>query len=153
MRIVPIHETLIELGLIDYRDQLLSKGEERLFPAEQPSGKGNWGIKTSHWFNNSFDNKKNSIGFAQHCGVEKHVEVKGARKKKVFHSLRGNWITRANRLKMDKDICRQLTGHAQGQTLDVHTLSYDEGHELLDIHKEINKLRYDIDLSLIKRWN
>ena len=152
IRIIPIHDTLIELGLINYRNQLLTQGEERLFPVEKSSGKGHWGIKTSHWFNNSFDNNKNSIGFAQHCGVEKHVVKKGDPMKKVFHSLRGNWITRANRLKMDRDMCRELTGHTQGQILDVHILSYDEGHELLDRHNEINKLHYDIDLSSIKRW-
>ena len=49
-------------------------------------------------------------------------------------------------------MCRELTGHAQGLQLDVHTLSYDEGHELLDRQKEINKLHYDIDLHLIEKW-
>lgn len=152
IRIIPIHQTLIDLGLIEYRDQLASKGEQRLFPAENPNGKGNWGGKTSIWFNNSYDNNKKSKGFAEYCGIQKHVKNKNEDKKKVFHSLRGNWVTRANRLKMDKDMCRELTGHAQGEQLDIHTLSYDEGHELLARHTEINKLNYNIEISLIKKW-
>ena len=152
MRIIPIHQTLIDLGFIEYHQQLISKREQRLFPSESVNAKGNWGGKTSIWFNNSHDGKKNGIGFAEHCGVQKHVAIKGEQKKKVFHSLRGNWITQANRLQMNQDMCRELTGHSQGIQLDVHTLSYDEGSELHTRHKEINKLYYNIDVSKIAKW-
>lgn len=152
MRVIPIHQTLIDLGLITYRDQLAAQGEERLFPEEAPNGKGNWGGKTSIWFNNSHDNNKNGIGFAEFCGVQKHVRIRDVVKKKVFHSLRGNWITRANRLGLNQDMCRELTGHSLGMQLDIHTLSYDEGSELHTRHAEINKLHYDIDTDCIARW-
>jgi hypothetical protein len=152
MRLVPVHQSLLELGLVEYRNQLIKNGNERLFPGEHPTNKGNWGSKTSNWFNNSYNGNKKSIGFAEYCGVEKHIEVKGRPRKKVFHSLRSNWITQASRLKMDRYMSREITGHSQGMVLDVHTLSYDEGKEFVELDTELNKMHFDVDLTRIKKW-
>lgn len=95
---------------------------------------------------------KTALALRYFAAYKKHVKILDIEKKKVFHSLRGNWITRANRLGLNQGMCRELTGHSQGVQLDAHTLSYDEDSDLYSRHAEINKLHYDIDLSKIAAW-
>ncbi|MEX1668364.1 DUF6538 domain-containing protein [Zhongshania guokunii] len=153
VRLLPVHQVLIDLGLIEYRNHLMSTGEERLFPAEKPNKNGNWGDKTSRWFNNDHNNNKSGIGFAESCGCKKFETLKGTSLKKVFHSLRSNFITRSRRLRLDEELCRELTGHTLGKRMDVHNISYDEGSEIHTRHKEINKLHYDIDVTKIQKFS
>jgi hypothetical protein len=152
-RIVPIHHTLIDLGLINYRKQLIDAGEMQLFPKEKPTSGHNWGNNTSNWFNNSHDgNNGHGTGYAVWCGVEKHVIIDGAEKKKVFHSLRKNWSTQAKRLGLDHDIRRELTGHGEGMKLDVHAKDYEGDYELLERKIQLDKVHYDLELTKIKKW-
>lgn len=74
-RLVPIHDKLIELGLLRYVEALRQKGETRLFP-EINEGRDGYAQTPSKWFQR---HKKK-------CGiVGKHT--------KVFHSFRHTFIS------------------------------------------------------------
>jgi hypothetical protein len=153
-RIVPVHQSLIDLGLIEYRQQLIDSGEQQLFPAEKPSSGDNWGNNTSAWFNNSHDgNTTHGKGYVEWCGIQKHVTIDGVIKKKVFHSLRKNWSTQAKRLKLDPDMRREITGHGEGRSLDVHAKTYEDSYELWDQKQALDQVRFDLDLSKIRTWS
>lgn len=152
-RIVPVHQSLIDLGLIEYRQQLIDSGEQQLFPAEEPNSGDNWGNNTSAWFNNSHDgNTNHGKGYVEWCGVQKHVTIDGVKKKKVFHSLRKNWITQAKRLELDPDMRREITGHGEGRSLDVHARTYEDNYELWAQKQALDRVQFDLDLSAIRRW-
>jgi integrase len=75
-RHVPIHDKLIEVGLIRYVDQLRAKGHDRLFPTLKCYVKGGYGAGPSKWFGR----------FKQRCDImEKQT--------KVFHSFRHTFIS------------------------------------------------------------
>jgi integrase len=74
-RLVPIHDRLIEVGLIRYVDRLRAQGHDRLFPTLELTEDG-YGKMPSRWFGR----------FKQRCGImEKHT--------KVFHSFRHTFIS------------------------------------------------------------
>ena len=51
-RRIPVHPSLLDLGLIRYRNILEKKGETRLFPKlNYYKGKGGWSGSFSHWWN------------------------------------------------------------------------------------------------------
>lgn len=75
-RHVPIHDKLIEVGLIRYVDRLRAQGHERLFPTLTFHEKGGYGAIPSKWFSK----------FKERCGIlEKQT--------KVFHSFRHTFIS------------------------------------------------------------
>jgi integrase len=49
-RLVPIHDKLIEVGLIRYVDRLREQGHDRLFPTLSFHEKGGYGKMPSRWF-------------------------------------------------------------------------------------------------------
>ncbi len=152
-RIVPVHQSLIDLGLLEYRQQLIDAGEQQLFPAEKPSSGNNWGNNTSAWFNNSFDgNNNHGQGYVEWCGVRKHVTIDGVTQRKIFHSLRKTWSTQAKRQKLDPDMRREITGHGEGRSLDVHAKTYEDSYELWDQKQALDQIHFDLDLSLIRVW-
>lgn len=143
-RIIPIHSDLLELGLLKYRDSQ----DSRLFPKE-----GADGIKTSQWFNNRHIDKKScKSGFIEFCGVQKVRAVDGVERKRVFHSLRKSWSTTAKKLKLDYDARRELVGHNEGSTMDVHANDYEGKYEISTLRDELEKMKFDFDLSLIPKW-
>jgi integrase len=74
-RLVPIHDRLIELGLLRYVANLRQQGVDRLF-SELSSGRDGFSGTASKWFGR----------YKQRCGIhEKHT--------KVFHSFRHTFIS------------------------------------------------------------
>jgi len=74
-RLVPIHDKLVEVGLIRYVERLRTQGHERLFPMLQLTEDG-YGKMPSRWFGR----------FKERCGImQKHT--------KVFHSFRHTFIS------------------------------------------------------------
>lgn len=50
MRVVPIHSELLKLGFIEYRDEMASKGETRLFPDAKRNSRGQMAADFSREF-------------------------------------------------------------------------------------------------------
>lgn len=97
-RIVPIHDKLIELGLLRYVEALRSKNETRLFP-ELNQRRDGFGQAASRWFQ---DHKKK-------CGIEgKHT--------KVFHSFRHTFISSLLNDEVPVQSVAQIVGH-EGQLI------------------------------------
>ncbi|WP_234149566.1 site-specific integrase [Sphingobium sufflavum] len=93
MRLVPIHPKLIELGFVDYVQNLPDQSG-RVFPELKPVGIGQkltdkWG----QWFTK----------YKRACGITDKL--------KVFHSLRHTWKTHAGNMGMPERVQRQFMGH------------------------------------------
>jgi integrase len=74
-RLVPIHDKLIEVGLLRYVDRLRAQGHDRLFPTLELTEDA-YGKMPSRWFGR----------FKKRCGImKKHT--------KVFHSFRHTFIS------------------------------------------------------------
>jgi integrase len=91
-RLVPIHDKLIELGLLQYVGNLRKNGETRLFP-ELNQRRDGFAQAASTWFGR----------YKERCGImEKHT--------KVFHSFRHNFISAL----LDDDISEQSVAQIVG---------------------------------------
>jgi integrase len=92
-RLVPIHEKLIDLGLLRYVEKLRSQGQHRLFPLLELSEDG-YGKLPSRWFGR----------FKQRCGImEKHT--------KVFHSFRHTFISTLLNSDISETSIAPIVGH------------------------------------------
>jgi integrase len=98
-RLVPIHDKLIELGLLRYVEILRQKGETRLFP-EINEGRDGYAQIPSKWFQR---HKKK-------CGIMgKHT--------KVFHSFRHTFISAL----LDKGVAEHLVARVVGHETNLIT--------------------------------
>ena len=102
-RIVPIHETLLELGLIEFIELLKTKKypnnvwkEKRLFE-ELPYGEGSYIRNVSRWWNSRFLPK---------LGLKTS--------KKNFHSLRHTVSDHLKQKGIEPHFINELLGHSQG---------------------------------------
>lgn len=119
-RIVPIHNTLIKLGFLDF----LSDGE-KVFEELTPSKAGKLTPKVSKWF-----------------GVYKRsVGVTSAQK--TFHSFRHLVKDALRNSGVDEAISDALTGHTNGSV----GRQYGKGYKLEVLNKAIQSIKYDIDVD------
>lgn len=131
-RLIPIHPTLLELGIVKYADYLRKKRETRFF-FELNRSRDGYGKNVSRWFNSDY---RKQFGITE--------------KEKVFHSLRHTFI---NNLKQQGSeyhtLLPQLAGHTgDSQTYDRYGKRYSP--DLL-LEEGINKLDYDgIDFTVLK---
>ena len=102
-RVVPIHETLLDLGLIDFIKLLKSVKypnrewkEKRLFE-ELPFGEGSFARNVSRWWNSRY--------------LPKH-DLKTP--KKNFHSLRHTVSNHLKQKGVEPHFINELLGHSQG---------------------------------------
>lgn len=110
-RRVPIHSRLIELGLLQYRDQREQRGDSRLFPDYTYSPKHGYGDKLSKWFNRTF---------TQDLGIKSDAHV--------FHGLRHTFATQLGQADVPTERIQFIVGHErQGVT---HQVYMKEGYTL-----------------------
>jgi integrase len=62
-RVVPIHPLLIELGLLDRKDELEALGSKRLFPDVHPLPRKNGGFRWGHKLTRSYQYLQTLLGF------------------------------------------------------------------------------------------
>jgi integrase len=92
-RLVPIHDKLIEVGLIRHVDRLRAQGHDRLFPTLELTEDG-YGKMPSRWFGR----------FKKRCGImEKHT--------KVFHSFRHTFISSLLNNDVPETAIAPIVGH------------------------------------------
>lgn len=92
-RLVPIHDKLIELGLLRYLDTLRVAGEERLFPELSQRREG-FAHAASNWFQR----------YKKRCGIDgKHT--------KVFHSFRHTFISALFDHDVPEHAVAKIVGH------------------------------------------
>lgn len=134
-RKVPIHQTLLSLGLVEYRNAIRDAGYKQLFPHLQPGINGY---------------KKNmSRMFGTYLDLP---EVNIVHELKVFHSFRHTVVTALTNAGVNEGLKRVLVGH----DLDTQTSSHDDYIHARFLTMEnrrdaINKLSYEgIDFSDLK---
>jgi integrase len=130
-RLVPIHKELIRLGFIKYVESCKT---ERIFPTLSYCEDNHYGGSTSKWFTRYL--KKYGVWVAHY---------------KVFHSLRYNFTTIARKkTKIPTLTLKQLIGHGRKEDI---TDAYTGLDDLPELNKALQKIRYDIDFSKIKKWH
>lgn len=95
-RLVPVHTTLIDLGLLATVDQLRQAGEDRLFPNLKPGPRGHLSHKPSKFFGRLIDK-----ALGADCPV-------------VFHSFRHTFITGLRKARIPRELRTVLVGHEDG---------------------------------------
>ena len=92
-RLVPIHDKLVEVGLVRYVERLRAQGHDRLFPTLELTEDG-YGKMPSRWFGR----------FKERCGImEKHT--------KVFHSFRHTFISTLLNHDVPETAIAPIVGH------------------------------------------
>ncbi|WP_372740806.1 site-specific integrase [Neptunomonas sp.] len=135
-RKVPIHKTLIELGLLDF----VAKRKQQVGPAEQLfeglyySTKNKWAKKASDWFNGN--------GKMKSYRDERNIANP---KQKNLHTFRHTFIgAMTDSIGVEVALISRIVGHELSQ----QTAKYGRKQVSLERSKsEINILDYDIDLS------
>ncbi|MHB1402127.1 MAG: site-specific integrase [Thiobacillus sp.] len=110
IRIVPIHDVLIRLGLLKYVAALQRAGHDRLFPELRWDGMKGYSKAAGAWFNERF------------LGGQLKIERDG---KRTFHSLRHSFITALERLDTPSRVVDQLVGHERGKTQSMSRYAKD----------------------------
>lgn len=122
-RLVPIHDELIQVGLLDYVQSMKDRNVERLFPDFSYSSKNGWGRQQSRWFN------------------ERLLVKLGIKSKTlVFHSLRHTVNTRLLQAGIPDPIVKAVIGHEQeGMTQKQY---FKEGYTLQQLEEAMQKLSF-----------
>lgn len=128
-RTVPIHSTLLELGLWDYVESLKTRGNEFLLPHRPAACRGkSVGDQWGKW--------------VDRCGFEDS--------QMVFHSFRSTAITDLHNSDAGHAKIRQTTGHATAGTSGSHG-DYVRGLLLIKLKETVEKLVYPtIDFDALK---
>lgn len=117
-RIVPIHEQLLKLGLLDYVGALKSRGETRLFPAFSLSAKEGYGRALGRWFNDRF-----------------LVQLDIKSKDLVFHSFRHGMITKLLQAGVEENLAKAIVGHTRQGVTQKHY--FKQGYTLAQMQEAL----------------
>jgi integrase len=128
-RRVPIHQSLIDLGLLDFVAMRRREGEDRLFP-HLTRGKNRKSLSENFTKEFTRYRKANDV-------YEKRID---------FHSFRTQFNVELIRAKTDSEMRHILMGHEMDSVIQKHYGG--DGHDLTYL-KEIVQ-RVDIDVSMIK---
>lgn len=125
-RRVPIHDELVQLGLLDRVAQLRGQGEVRLFPQLKPGGADG---RLGHGFTKWFTRYRREVGLN--------------RAKLVFHSFRHTATTLMHEADVQTAIIDRVTGH----TTPGETARYTKRTTLRQLQVAINTISIGINLS------
>jgi integrase len=134
-RIMPLHPTLIELGLVAYATGKHKGREKKLFGDIDSGSRGVRAVAFSKWFT-------------------QFIRAAGAQKDRTsFHSFRHNFRDELRIARVDHDIGMALGGWVGGPSpSSAASESYGHGHRVMALFDAISRLRFaDIDLSHLRR--
>ena len=137
-RIVPIHDTLIDLGLIERAQFLKSKGIERLFPElKKTPTRDKFGADVSRWFTT----------------FRLQIGLGGTDNKTTFHSFRHtfiNWFKQQGYENTETwATLQEVVGHSRGTSMTSSRYSKALNADIA-YERVIGRLDYGIDLSHLK---
>ena len=129
IRRIPISQTLIDIGLLDYVSSIKAK---KLF--HELKSKKDGGDAAQKWVNN----------FLRRCGVHQSYT-------KTFHSLRHTFISKALNFGIEPRYVGGISGHLSkkdfGDVVEIAN-TYFDGYESTILKSEvIDKLSFDIDFT------
>jgi len=130
IRGVPVHNTLKELGFMEYVDAIRAKGFNQLWPSLRPD-------KETGSYSDNFSTKYS----------QKKKKFTDADKKIIFHSTRATITTQLHLVGIDDKTITDLIGHAHKSTL---RRSYLAREKISTLQEALNKLDYGVDIGLLK---
>lgn len=101
LRVVPLHDRLVHLGLPEYVQALRKTGHKRLFPELKRDAIKGYGKPASSWFNERF--------LGRTLGLERNGM-------KTFHSFRHTFLSAIEQLDIPERVTAQMAGHQRGKT-------------------------------------
>ena len=132
-RLCPVHQKLIDLGLLIYIESQRDQGYKRLFTELKPDGQGKVSPRVSEWFTEY--RKRKGVG------------AKSDRSTKVFHSFRHTMIAQLEQKGVPQDVREKLSGHkSKSITVSVY------GSTGLDqrLVSNLAKLQFEIEFTPFK---
>jgi integrase len=135
IRKIPVHQQLIDIGLLKYVQQLRIHSKKYLFQDVVD--------KTQ--------NPSDAVGDAFNRWVKK-IQVEGSEEKgkKTFHSFRHTFLTRCDRLGLREDWTERIAGHENNNQI---RRAYVKPVEVPLLYDEIiSKLYYDVDLTHLENY-
>ncbi|MCK5550768.1 MAG: site-specific integrase, partial [Hyphomicrobiaceae bacterium] len=125
-RQVPVHQSLIDMGLLDYREALMSDGNQRLFPAME---------KASDGFESSAFSKRFSR-YLTKSGVKTDRRL-------TFHSFRHTMKDMMREAGIDRSVQDAICGHDDGSV----QANYGRGYSANALYKQLHRINPPVDLS------
>lgn len=122
-RIVPIHSRLIELGLLNYVQELRQADVQKLFPGFQYCPKNGWGRSLGRWFNDQFLVK---IG----------LKDKGV----SFHVFRHTVVSRLLQAGVDEPVVQTIVGHERQGVTQKHY--FKSGYTIVQLSDALEQLQF-----------
>lgn len=126
-RQVPVHSSLVRLGLVEYAHALRAAGHHRLFPELHFDARKGYGKAAGSWFNERF------------LGRQLKIERNG---RKTFHSFRHNFATALGDAEVVTTTKSDLMGHSRSSALSESR--YDKGRKLDSLRQAVEALEYGI---------
>lgn len=135
IRAVPIHHTLIDLGILDYHQKIVKAGEPRLWMKLSRDDRGKYNKNFSNWFLGT----TNCQGFLRAYVTED--------KQKNFHSFRHTFINTLKQLEVQEVTISELVGHANDS---ITTGRYGKPFAPVALLEKLKLVDYGVDLSPLK---
>lgn len=127
-RAVPIHDHLIDLGIVKWKEALEAAGYERLFQELSYDKTKGYGKGPTKWFSSYLK----GLGWPRD-------------NRKVFHSFRSTLASECiQRLKLSVMDTSQITGHSRGPVTAVH--GYIKDQSVDELKSTVNRLKFELPL-------
>ena len=129
-RIVPVHPTLQDLGIMLFVDQKCANGAIKLFDELSLGARGFRSVAFSRWFSRFL------------------IAVEATAPQTCFHSLRHGFRDAARNARIDRDIALRLGGWITGGTGSETADQYGAGYRPQILKEAISEIKYpELDLS------
>ncbi len=129
-RVIPIHDDLIKVGLIEFRNRQEAKESQRLFPDAALSGDGTYSSTFSKWFSRYLNN----------------IGIKTT--KTSFHSFRHN----VKDFFRSAGVSDELSEHYLGRLTERSVEAYGSGHTVESFAEALIKIKFSdyLDADILK---
>ncbi|WP_300463518.1 site-specific integrase [Desulfobacula sp.] len=123
-RLIPIHNSIMKSGFLEYHDKIKVEGHKRLFPHLKPM-KGKCGHYISRWFSPYLEK----------------LGIKTAAHNVSYHSFRHTFITGAKHIGLEESHVSQLVGHA---TTSITFGRYGKGYDVARLKEIIDQVVFSL---------
>jgi len=132
-RVIPIHNDLVNVGLIEFKERQEEKGSQRLFPDAALSGDGTYSSAFSKWFSRYL----------------KKIDIKTD--KTSFHSFRHNMKDFFRVAGISDELSEHYLGRLTGRTGEA----YGSGHTVENVAEAVAKIKVSdyLDVNILKGLN
>ncbi len=124
-RLIPVHPTLIDCGLLDFADAKRKAGQKKLFDDIEVGSTGSRPVAFSKWFTQ----------FLRACGAQ--------RTRTSFHSFRHNFRDELRAARIDHDITLLLGGWTTGSSRTAVHENYGSGYRVDTLNEAVRRMSFD----------